>query len=125
MFACLLCSCTFTVCVTYAISLVPTPGQVTCVVPVQEYAASRRNQQEAAYNIGRAAHQLGLLHLAAPFYERALATEPPADPSCVVAGAVRSSFDIRKEAAHNLVLIYRTTGAVTLARQVMRQHLVI
>jgi hypothetical protein len=29
-------------------------------------------QQEAAYNMGRAAHQLGLLHLAVPLYERAL-----------------------------------------------------
>jgi hypothetical protein len=28
--------------------------------------------QEAAYNMGRAAHQLGLLHLAVPLYERAL-----------------------------------------------------
>ncbi len=107
---------------------VMTTGQVKCVVFGQEYAGSRRNQQEAAYNIGRAAHQLGLLHLAAPFYERALATEPPVDPSCgpgMAAGAARSSFDVRREAAHNLVLIYRTTGAVMLARKVMRQHLVI
>lgn len=29
-------------------------------------------KQEAAYNMGRAAHQLGLLHLAVPLYERAL-----------------------------------------------------
>lgn len=95
----------------------------------QEYASCRRILQEAAYNIGRAAHQLGLLHMAAPFYERALATEPPAgDPSCsanATAATADSAFDVRREAAHNLVLIYKTTGAVTLARQVMCQHLVI
>ncbi len=45
----------------------------------QEYAALRRNPQEAAYNLGRAAHQMGLLHLAVPLYERALA-EPGPDP---------------------------------------------
>ena len=32
--------------------------------------------QEAAYNMGRAAHQLGLLHLAVPLYERALKCVP-------------------------------------------------
>lgn len=40
---------------------------------LQEYALRRRCVQEAAYNLGRAAHQLGLLHLAVPLYERALA----------------------------------------------------
>lgn len=94
----------------------------------QEYASVRRNAQEAAYNIGRAAHQLGLLHLATPFYERALAAEPPpanAAPGGAAASARAADLDLRREAAHNLVLIYKTTGAVALARQVMRQHLVI
>lgn len=31
------------------------------------------NLQEAAYNMARAAQQLGLMHLAVPLYERALA----------------------------------------------------
>lgn len=96
---------------------------------VQEYASCRRMPQEAAYNIGRAAHQLGLLHLAALFYERALAAQPPAGDAMRTNGVAvdpsMSSYDVRREAAHNLVLIYRTTGAVTLARQVMRQHLTI
>ena len=81
----------------------------------QEYASVRRNEQEAAYNLGRAAHQLGLLHVAAPFYERALAVRSPdgAREHCVA-----------REAAHNLALLYRATGARALARTVMRQHLV-
>ena len=45
---------------------------------MQEYSLLRGNEQEAAYNMGRAAHQLGLLHLAVPLYERALAAKPPA-----------------------------------------------
>lgn len=37
----------------------------------------RHNPQEAAYNIGRAAHQLGLLHIATPYYQRVLEAGPP------------------------------------------------
>ena len=43
----------------------------------QAYAAARQNDQETAYNLGCAFHQLGLLHLAIPLYERALALPPP------------------------------------------------
>ena len=81
---------------------------------MQEYAEQRGSEQEACYNLGRAAHQLGLLHVAVPFYERALAAQPPPKSS---------SADVRREAAHNLVLIYRSTGATSIARQVMREHL--
>ena len=81
---------------------------------LQEYAVQRCNDQEAAYNLGRAAHQLELLHIAVPFYERALATQPPIDSGIT---------NLRHEAAHNLVLIYRKTGAIELARQIMREHL--
>jgi len=74
----------------------------------------RCNEQETAYNLGRAAHQLGLLHVAVPFYERALAAKPPLSSSIA---------DVRREAAHNLVLIYRSTGATGMARHIMREHL--
>lgn len=83
-------------------------------ITAQEYAEQRCSEQEACYNLGRAAHQLRLLHVAVPFYERALAAKPPPNSS---------SADLRREAAHNLVLIYRSTGATGLARQVMREHL--
>ncbi len=86
----------------------------TVVLVLQEYVMQRCNDQEAAYNLGRAAHQLELLHIAVPFYERALATQPPIDSGIT---------NLRREAAHNLVLIYRKTGAIELARQVMREHL--
>ena len=80
----------------------------------QEYAEQRSSEQEACYNLGRAAHQLGLLHAAVPFYERALAAKPP---------PASSSADLRHEAAHNLVLIFRSTGATGLARKVMQEYL--
>ena len=43
----------------------------------QEYAAARGNEQEAAYNRACACHHLGLLHLAIPLYQRALACPAP------------------------------------------------
>ncbi|KAK9830261.1 hypothetical protein WJX72_010654 [[Myrmecia] bisecta] len=54
---------------------------------LQEYAEYRLNPQEAAYNIGRAAHQLGLVHIAVPYYEKALSMPAPsADMGGLVAG---------------------------------------
>ena len=131
--------------------------------------------QEAAYNIARAAHHLNSLHIAVPFYERALETGPapsahpphqgdataasPADPegklvaagaSMGVAGTAAAAaaraqqgaalpaeegqqpaaaqaeqykHGLQCEAAYNLSLIYRSSGADELARQVLRRHL--
>ncbi|PRW60262.1 general transcription factor 3C polypeptide 3 isoform X1 [Chlorella sorokiniana] len=87
---------------------------------LQEYGDCRRNPQEAAYNLGRAAHHLGLLHIAVPYYERVLESAPP--PSAAAAGA---SFDLRRDAAYNLSLIYKASGADALARQLLRQHLTV
>ncbi|PSC75147.1 general transcription factor 3C polypeptide 3 isoform X1 [Micractinium conductrix] len=87
---------------------------------LQEYSEARCNPQEAAYNLGRAAHQLGLLHLAVPYYERALQTPPP--PAAAAAGP---TYDVRREAAHNLALILQTSGAAPLARQLLRTHLTV
>jgi general transcription factor 3C polypeptide 3 (transcription factor C subunit 4) len=81
-----------------------------------KYRAKRGNPQEAAYNLGRAAHQLGLMHVAIPFYEQALALRP----------AERgSATDLSREAAHNVVMIYKATGAIALAREVMHEYLTV
>jgi general transcription factor 3C polypeptide 3 (transcription factor C subunit 4) len=40
------------------------------------YQRARRDREEAAYNLGRAAHQLGMLHIAVAFYELALRRVP-------------------------------------------------
>ncbi|EFN59685.1 hypothetical protein CHLNCDRAFT_133218 [Chlorella variabilis] len=87
---------------------------------LQEYGDARRNPQEAAYNTGRAAHHLGLLHIAVPYYERVLEAAPPA-----VAAGAGPAYDLRREAALNLSLIYRQSGADLLAKQLLRQHLTV
>ena len=84
---------------------------------LQRYAALRGHPAEASYNCARALHHLGLLHLAAPVYERAL--EEAAD------GGGGSADDISKEAAFNLSRIYIASGAHNLARQLMRTYLTV
>ncbi|KAL3513257.1 hypothetical protein ACH5RR_025974 [Cinchona calisaya] len=92
-----------------------------------------RNSQEALYNIARAYHHVGLVSLAATNYEKVLtmhesdypmpslpnenldATDPRKPGYC----------DLRREAAYNLHLIYKKSGAFDLARQVLKDRCVI
>lgn len=70
--------------------------------------------QESTYNLGRAAHQLGMKALAVEFYKKALEVEP-----------LDRKFDLRREIAYNLILIYKESGAIPLARDVMKKYLTI
>lgn len=72
--------------------------------------------QEVHYNMGRAFHEAGLRHLAAQMYSKALALAD--EPEVLDCGV-----NVTAEAAHNLVLIYRQSGARALAIEVMRKHL--
>lgn len=101
---------------------------------LQEYGARRRDPAEAAYNAGRAAQQLLLHHVAAPLYEGALAAAAEArastdggtssgSASIGAAQEAAGAYDVSPEAAFNLALIYKSSGAAQLASQVMRQHL--
>ncbi|KAG2491648.1 hypothetical protein HYH03_010018 [Edaphochlamys debaryana] len=120
---------------------------------LQAYQQTRGSalSQEAAYNLGRAAHQLGLTHIAHHYYEAALAAPPPAPPSAAdgasagpygapagpwagsglaswasgPAAAAERTWDLRREAAHNLVALYKSSGATALAREVMMKYLVV
>lgn len=75
---------------------------------LHQYASRRGCRAEAAYNLGRAFHQLQLSHLAVPLYEEVLAlTESP----------------LRREAAYNLATLYRSTGSPALAQHVLERHL--
>jgi general transcription factor 3C polypeptide 3 (transcription factor C subunit 4) len=76
--------------------------------------------QEASYNLARAAQHLGLAHVAVPLYERALRAAPPQQQAQQPGAA-----DLRREAAHNLALIYRESGSNALARAVIREHLTV
>ena len=66
-----------------------------------------RARAEAAYNAGRALHELGLTHLAVPCYSACLESE---------------HGPLQREAAHNLSLILRAGGALDLAADVLRRH---
>ena len=80
---------------------------------------------EVAYNIGRAHHELGLFHLAVPYYQAALRVDPCPPPSGAAAAPSeqeRAVVDIRREAAHNLACIYVASGAKQQARQLLRRY---
>ncbi|XP_010531166.1 PREDICTED: general transcription factor 3C polypeptide 3 [Tarenaya hassleriana] len=88
------------------------------------------NSQEALYNIARAYHHVGLVTLAAPYYEKVLEIHekeyptpklPNEDPN-VAEERKLVNCDLRREAAHNLHLIYKNSGAFDLARQVLKDH---
>lgn len=69
---------------------------------------------ETSYNIGRACHQIGMLHLAVDCYETTLscAGEP-----------VAADLDIRREAALNYVQLLRSSGNEAKALEVCAKHL--
>ncbi|KAL5703983.1 hypothetical protein ACHQM5_022467 [Ranunculus cassubicifolius] len=91
------------------------------------------NNQEALYNIARAYQHVGLVTLAASYYEKVIATPekdyplpkmPIEDCSSRGLGESRGSgyCNLRREAAYNLHLIYKNSGAFDLARQVLKYH---
>ena len=100
---------------------------------LSRYAEIRGASSEVEYNFGRAFHQLGtlwrsleladtdrvgLLHLAVPRYQRVL--ELAKDNKDAGRG-----FDMAREAAYNLGLIYPTSGSPHLARELYRTWLVV
>ncbi|XAR55675.1 hypothetical protein NMG60_11035825 [Bertholletia excelsa] len=86
--------------------------------------------QEALYNIARAYHHVGLVTLAASYYEKVLAIHPkdypipklPNENIDVMDNQKPGHCDLRREAAFNLHLIYKKSGALDLARQVLQDH---
>lgn len=89
--------------------------------------------QEALYNIARAYHHVGLVSLAVTYYEKVLATREKDCPIPTLPHENQNSTktkmpgycDLRREAAYNLHLIYKKSGAFDLARQVLKDHLVL
>ncbi|PON55885.1 N-terminal acetyltransferase A, auxiliary subunit [Trema orientale] len=89
------------------------------------------SSQEALYNIGRAYHHVGLVSLAASYYEKVLATRekdypmpklPSENPNKEHQTQNSGHCDLRREAAYNLHLIYKRSGASDLARQVLKDY---
>ncbi|KAK4390009.1 Transcription factor tau subunit sfc4 [Sesamum angolense] len=91
------------------------------------------DSQEALYNIARAYHHVGLVSLAATFYEKVLAIREKDYPIPVLPNENQDHVDdkkpgycdLRREAAYNLHLIYKKSGALDLARQVLKDHVVL
>ncbi|CAL8289409.1 unnamed protein product [Lota lota] len=84
------------------------------------YVELRGECQESLYNLGRALHQMGLVHLAIHYYHQALALPPTA-----LEGIEEDQVDLRREIAFNLSLIYQASGNTHLARQTLYTHCVI
>ncbi|KAK6138963.1 hypothetical protein DH2020_027295 [Rehmannia glutinosa] len=90
------------------------------------------DSQEAFYNIARAYHHVGLVSLAATHYEKVLAIREkdypipilPNDNPDLMDSKKPGYCDLRREAAYNLQLIYKKSGAFDLARQVLKEHVV-
>ncbi|KAL2539019.1 tetratricopeptide repeat (TPR)-containing protein [Forsythia ovata] len=89
------------------------------------------NSQEALYNIARAYHHIGLVSLATSYYEKVLAMREKDYPIPKLPNENQDPMDyerpgycdLRREAAYNLHLIYKKSGAFDLARQVLKDHL--
>lgn len=73
-----------------------------------------REDAESAYNLARAFHSIGFVHLAEPYYQEALSRS-------TTQGA-KTGVDVRREAAHNLALVYRQSGSPELARKLYAEY---
>lgn len=82
------------------------------------YFKTRGYCQEVFYNIGRGMHQLGLLPQALHFYKKALQHHPS-----VTQGKGASVFDLSKEIAFNVSLIYRSVEFSSTGADVARMYL--
>lgn len=86
--------------------------------------------QEALYNIARAYQHVGLVTLAAIYYEKVLAMQEndypipklPYEDSSVPVTMKPGYCNLHREAAYNLHLIYKKSGATDLARQLLKNY---
>ncbi|KAK3091938.1 hypothetical protein FSP39_023840 [Pinctada imbricata] len=85
---------------------------------LNSYMQLRGECQESYYNMGRALHQLGLNYAAVHYYKKVLDMPPVVEDA-------KERFDLKREAAYNLLLIYKTSGSKELARELMHKYLVI
>lgn len=77
-------------------------------------------QHEVYYNFGRACHQLGLFPLAIHYYKKVLRFD-----SRLLRVKTRNTLDLKREAAFNLSLCYKSSGAKNLALMYLRKYIVI
>ena len=88
------------------------------------YELSKRTRR-SAYNVARAFHHLKLYHKAIPFYRAVLRIDGAKNPLKDDAYETPSSLlALTRCAAHNLVLLYKASGAIELARHILQEFLV-
>lgn len=91
------------------------------------YLELRGTCQEAMYNIGRVFHQMNMLDKAVIFYKKALAMNECKciEPLQENPEEFNEIFDVRREAAFNLALIYKNSQSHGLAYQVIKDNFTI
>ena len=96
------------------------------------YVKLRGKCQETFYNLGRAMHQLGILPAALHYYKQALEAGPIIKPDCSAAETPHSIhnqktniYDLSRETAHNIALIYQSSGNKDLARMYLHKYIVV
>ncbi|GMS81365.1 hypothetical protein PENTCL1PPCAC_3540 [Pristionchus entomophagus] len=96
---------------------------------LRRYEQTRSVKQEVYYNLGRTFHQLSINQLAIYFYEKTLEEQPPKVETVLEDGTesveVAQRYDMTRFAAHNLALLYQSSGNVHLAMEVYEKYLVI
>jgi len=85
------------------------------------YKELRGECQEVYYNLGRAMHQLSLLPAALFYYKKAL----DLGPSIKSESPDHNMFDLRREIAYNVSLIYQGSGNMDLARMYVHKYIVV
>jgi len=76
---------------------------------LHQYARLREARAESDYNIARAYHQLGINHFAIASYQKVLDNR-------------EANTELKRNAAFNLSLIYRKSGAHNIAVQLLREY---
>ncbi|XP_062354073.1 general transcription factor 3C polypeptide 3 isoform X2 [Cinclus cinclus] len=87
---------------------------------LHRYLDLRGPCQESFYNLGRGLHQLGLLHLAIHYYQRALELPP-----FTLEGIEADQTDLRRDTAFNLSLIYQSSGNTRMAQKMLYTYAVV
>lgn len=91
------------------------------------YLELRGTCQETMFNMGRVFHQMNMLDKAVAFYKRVLTMKPIDHIRCLEIddGELDEMFDIRREAAFNLALIYKNSSSYGLAYKVIKDNFTI
>jgi len=88
-----------------------------------QYFKLREENQEAYYNLGRAFHQIGLVHFAVHYYNKALQFPLHNEKNKDMINATYHPYiDLHREVAYNLSLIYRASGNIELAKDILYRY---